>query len=133
MVSEIIITGIYTTMLCILFLKLPFIKSLFLSNKSFMTAFFGLFIFAGIFNCFNAHTSRINIFAHLYKNKMFIVVISFILVVQIILMYYGGNMFRTVPLSLKEFVIMITISLTVIPIDILRKIISKKYGKTGSV
>ena len=61
------------------------------------------------------------------------VVISFILVVQIILMYYGGNMFRTVPLSLKEFVIMITISLTVIPIDILRKIISKKYGKTGSV
>ena len=42
-------------------------------------------------------------------------------------------MFRTVPLSLKEFVIMITISLTVIPIDILRKIISKKYGKTGSV
>ena len=133
MVSEIVITGIYTTLLCILFLKLPFIKSLFSSNKSFMTAFFGLFIFAGIFNCFNAHTSRINIFAHLYKNKMFIVVISFILVVQMILMYYGGNMFRTVPLSLKEFVIMITIALTVIPVDVLRKIISKKYGKTGSV
>lgn len=133
MVSEIVITGIYTTLLCILFLKLPFIKELFLSDKSFMTAFFGLFIFAGIFNCFNAHTSRINILAHLYKNKMFIIVISFIVIVQIILMYYGGDMFRTSPLTLKEFIIMILISLSVIPVDVLRKIVSKKYGKTGSV
>lgn len=133
MVSEIVITGIYTTLLCILFLKLPFIKDLFLNDKSFMTAFFGLFIFAGIFNCFNAHTSRINILAHLYKNKMFIIVISFIVIVQIILMYYGGDMFRTSPLTLKEFIIMILISLSVIPVDVLRKIVSKKYGKTGSV
>ena len=69
-----------------------------------VTAFFGLFIFAGIFNCFNAHTSRINILAHLYKNKMFIIVISFIVIVQIVLMYYGGDMFRTSPLTLKEFI-----------------------------
>lgn len=133
MVSEIVITGIYTTLLCILFLKLSFIKDLFLNDKSFMTAFFGLFIFAGIFNCFNAHTSRINILAHLYKNKMFIIVISFIVIVQIVLMYYGGDMFRTSPLTLKEFIIMILISLSVIPVDVLRKIVSKKYGKTGSV
>ena len=133
MVSEIVITGIYTTLLCILFLKIPFIKGLFLNDKSFMTAFFGLFIFAGIFNCFNAHTSRINILAHLYKNKMFIIVISFIVIVQIVLMYYGGDMFRTSPLTLKEFIIMILISLSVIPVDVLRKIVSKKYGKTGSV
>ena len=33
MASEIAITGIYTTLLCILFLKLPFIKDLFLNDK----------------------------------------------------------------------------------------------------
>lgn len=64
---------------------------------------------------------------------MFIIVISFIVIVQIILMYYGGDMFRTSPLTLKEFIIMILISLSVIPVDVLRKIVSKKYGKTGSV
>lgn len=133
MAGEIAITGLYTTILCILFLKLPFIKDLFISDKSFMTAFFGLFIFAGIFNCFNAHTSRINIFAHLLKNKMFMLVISFIIIVQIILMYYGGTMFRTIPLSIKEFAIMLVISFTVVPVDVIRKIIFKKQGKNTGV
>ncbi len=133
MLNEIIITGIYTTVLCILFLKLPAIRNLFETDASFMTAFFGLFIFAGIFNCFNAHTSRINIMAHLLKNHMFIVVISFISIVQIVLIYYGGSMFRTVPLTIKEFVIMLVLSFTVVPIDILRKIICKRYGKQRSV
>lgn len=133
MTSEILITGLYTTILCILFLKVPFIKNLFSSNESFMTAFFGLFIFAGIFNCFNAHTSRINILAHLLKNRMFILVISFIIIVQVIMMYYGGSMFRTIPLSIKEFIIMLLFAFTVVPVDVIRKIISKKYGKSGGV
>ena len=133
MLNEIIITGLYTTFLCILFLKLPFIKNLFNSKESFMTAFFGLFIFAGIFNCFNARTSRINIFAHLIKNHMFIFIILFICIVQIVMIYYGGSMFRTVPLSLKEFLIMLAFSFTVVPVDVLRKMICKKYCKTRSV
>ncbi len=133
MAAEIFITGLYTTILCILFLKLPFIKNMFSSNASFMTAFFGLFIFAGIFNCFNAHTSRANIFANLIKNIMFIIVILFIVVVQIILMYYGGSMFRAVPLSIKEFIFMIILSFTVVPVDIIRKLICKKYNKNTGV
>lgn len=133
MVSEILITGFYTTILCVLFLKVPFIKNLFLSNESFMTAFFGLFIFAGLFNSFSAHTSRINILAHILKNKMFIVIMAFIVIVQIMLMYYGGEMFRTVPLTLKEFLIMILFAISVVPVDIIRKIMCKKYGKKRSV
>lgn len=133
MLAEIIITGLYTTFLCIFFLKIPFVRNLFTTEKSFMTAFFGLFIFSGIFNCFNAHTPRINILDNILKNKMFILVISFIIVVQIIIMYYGGSLFRTVPLNLKEFIIMFFLSMTVVPVDVLRKIIFKKIGKKGSV
>lgn len=133
MLNEILITGIYTTVLCVLFLKFPVIRNQFSNQSSFMTAFFGLFIFAGIFNCFNAHTSRMNILAHLLKNKMFIIVISFISVVQIIMIYYGGSIFRTVPLSVKEFIIMLLLSFTVVPVDVLRKKICKKYGKDRSV
>ena len=133
MISEILITGLYTTILLITFLKLPIINNMFKTTISFMTAFFGLFIFCGIFNCFNARTTRINILANLSKNKMFIIVISFITIVQLILMYYGGSVFRTNPLSIKELLITIIISFSVIPFDIIRKIINKKIGVKGKV
>ena len=133
MFNEIIITGIYTTILCLLFLKLPIIRNQFLTEKSFMTAFFGLFIFAGIFNCFNARTSRINVLAHLLENYMFMFIILFIFVIQIIMIYFGGSMFRTVPLSLYEFIIMLILSFSVIPIDMIRKKIFKFSLKNTGV
>ena len=108
--DEIIFTGAYSSLLCILFLKLPIIAHIFRdgnNNEYLMSAFFGLFIFMGIFNCFNARTNRINLIANILKNKMFIFIISLIVIVQIILIYYGGELFRTVGLSLKEFEIML--------------------------
>ena len=91
-----------------------------------MSAFFGLFIFIGIFNSFNARTSRINIFANLFKNKIFLLVIILITIVQIILIYFGGSLFRTVGLSFKEFNFMMLLSISVVPFDWVRKYIMKK-------
>lgn len=136
MYGEIIFTGLYSSLLCILFLKLPMINQLFRSdpdNKFLMTAFFGLFIFMGIFNCFNARTHRLNLFAHLYRNKIFMIVITFILLVQIYLIYYGGTLFRTFGLTFHEFEIMILLAATVIPIDWLRKIFLRLRGQKGGV
>lgn len=132
--DEIIFTGAYSSLLCILFLKLPIIAHIFRdgnNNEYLMSAFFGLFIFMGIFNCFNARTNRINLIANILKNKMFIFIISLIIIVQIILIYYGGELFRTVGLSLKEFEIMILLSMTVVPVDWLRKIILRSKGLKG--
>lgn len=134
--DEILFTGAYSSLLCVLFLKLPIFKSLFrvgLDDKYFMTAFFGLFIFMGIFNCFNARTSRLNLIANLLKNKMFIGIIAFILLVQLILIYYGGTLFRTAGLTFFELQIIILLSMTVIPIDWLRKIYLKKRGCISGV
>ena len=47
---------------------------------------------------------------------------------QIFLIYYGGNLFRTSGLTLFEFEIMILFALTVIPFDFIRKLILKKKG-----
>ena len=44
MFNEIIFTGLYSTILCILFLKLPILKKVYETDKSLLTAFFGLFI-----------------------------------------------------------------------------------------
>lgn len=136
MIHEIVFIGVYSSLLCIFFLKSPYIHSFFrddINDKYFLTAFFGLFIFVSIFNSFNARTSRLNIFANLFKNKMFMVVILFIAVVQFVLIYYGGELFRTVGLSFKEIEIMLLCAFSVIPVELFRKIYLKKNNKLGHV
>ncbi len=135
MKQEIFITGVFSALLCVIFLKSPFIHSIFGNENTndLMTAFFGLFIFISIFNCFNARTHRLNLLAHLTKNKIFILVIAFILIVQIYLIYYGGDMFRTYGLSLFEFEVMVGLAALVIPIDFLRKVLLRKKGEIGGV
>ncbi len=131
MLNEIGLTGIYSSLICILFLKLPFIRNLFrpdINDKYLYTAFFGLFIFIDIFNSFNARTHRINILANILKNKVFIFIMAFIVIVQILLIYYGGSVFRTSGLTLFEFEIMILFAFSVIPFDWIRKLILRKKG-----
>ena len=55
-------------------------------------------------------------------------IISFIIVMQIILIYKGGDLFRTSGLTLYEFLIMLFLALTVIPVDFARKLILKHKG-----
>ncbi len=136
MLNEIFFTGIYSSLICILFLKLPFIKTLFRSDpndKYLYTAFFGLFIFIDIFNSFNARTHRLNLFANILKNKIFILIILFIALVQILLIYYGGTVFRTSGLTAFEFEIMLLFAFSVIPFDWLRKIILKRKNLNTGV
>ena len=134
--DEILFTGLYSAILCIMFLKLPIFNSLFRTGENniyLMTAFFGLFIFIGIFNCFNARTNRLNLFSHLLENKVFIVIIGIILIIQIYLIYYGGTLFRTAGLTLNEFIWMILLAVTVIPIDFLRKLYLRYKKNIGGV
>ena len=134
MKDEILFTGIYSTLICILFLKLPIFHQLFRSGDQYiLTAFFGLFIFISIFNSFNARTHRLNLLSHLSGNKAFIVIISFIFIVQILLIYFGGELFRTAGLTFLEFQIMFLLSFTVVPVDFLRKIYLRKRGIIGGV
>ena len=131
MYSEIIFTGLYSALLCLFFLKSPWISSLIRpddQNKYLMTAYFALFIFIGIGNAFNARTHRLNLFAHLKENIVFIFIVLFIASVQLILIYKGGVVFRTFGLTPFELTFVIFLAFTVIPIDFLRKIILKKKG-----
>lgn len=136
MYSSIGVTGVYTAIMLILFLKVPIFKELFRyspDHKYLMTAFFGLFVFSGVVNSFNARTNRINVFANITKNKPFIFIISFITIIQIFLLYGGGDVFRTFGLSFTEFTITLLLSLTVLPVDMLRKMVLKKTDIKNSV
>ncbi len=127
MLSQIFITGLFTLALCIWFLKSPFMHTVFSRGGEtyYLTVFFALFIFCGIFNSFNARTTRLRLFANLSKNKPFIFIIALVATVQTTLIYFGGEMFRTVPLSAHELCLVFLIAMSVVPADILRKLIRK--------
>jgi len=131
MINQIVCDGLYSMFLCLWFLKSPFILSIYKNNitdKYLMTAFFGLFIFIDIFNAFNSRSQEVNTFHNLSKNKLFLIIFLIISIIQIFLIYYGGELFRTTGLTLYEFYIMFFIAFSVIPFDIIRKIILKKRG-----
>ena len=127
MANQIITTGLVSSVICIIFLKSRIINQIF--GDDLLTAFFGLIIFISIFNSFAARTHRLNILANIIKNKVFIGVITFVIGMQIYLIYYGGSLFRTNGLTIREFIIMMGIGLLVIPIDLIRKLIRKKQNK----
>jgi magnesium-transporting ATPase (P-type) len=135
MINQIFFDGLFSMIISVWFLKSNVINSIYRSNisdKYLMTAFFGLFIFVDIFNAFNSRTSRINTFSGLTKNKIFLIIFTLITIVQICLIYFGGDLFRTTGLTIYEFEIMILVAFLVIPFDIIRKIILKiKRVKTG--
>ena len=130
MISQILVTGIYSSIICIFFMKSSIINNIY-TPISKLTAFFGLLIFISIFNALSARTNRLNIIANIKKNKVFIAIIGFITIVQIFIIYKGGDLFRTHGLNMKEFIIMFILSISVLPVDFIRKIIIKMlYGKS---
>lgn len=136
MMGQILFTGIYSMLLCLLFLKLPLFEKLFGDSKEplyLLTSFFALFIFVGIFNCFNARTHRLNLLAHLLKNKGFIIILTLVAIIQIYIIYYGGELFRVVDLGIFEFIGVLILAFTVIPVDWLRKVYLRLHNEKGGV
>ena len=132
-IGEIAWLGCFTVALCLLFLKLPTITGRFrpaTDNIYLLTAFFALFIFASVFNCFNARTDRLNIFAGLSRNKGFCFIMIAVLTVQILFVYIGGAVLRTVPLTKEEMGVTFLLALTVFPAEFLRKVWRRLSGKT---
>lgn len=128
MLGKVFISGSYTLLLCLAFLKLDFFSRGFLgkdANARFMTAFYGLFIFLGIFNCFIARSDRVWLFSNITKNKLFVLIMVLIAVIQIIMIYSGGELFRTTPLKAGELISVVLLAFTIIPFDMIFRIFTK--------
>ncbi len=125
--------GGYTMALCALFLALPFFRNHFGFEKDpipFLTAFYALFIYSGIFNSFNARTESINPLANLRKNPIFILIMLLVAIVQLLMIYFGGKIFRTSGLSFEDLKMILLLAFTVVPAEIGRKIIAKGSRKS---
>ena len=135
MINQIVITGCFTVFLCISFLKNPFITSLFRyspDNIYLLTAFFALFIFMAVINCFGARVDRLKLFSGLSKNLAFTFIMALILIIQIAFIYVGGTVLRTAPLTVHELAVTAIISLLIVPFELVRKLIWRMiFGKKG--
>lgn len=128
MLSQILITGGYTLALCVAFMELDIFRALFresIADRVFLTGFYVLFVFAGIFNCFNSRSERMWLFSNIGKNKPFIFIMGAISVIQVLMIYFGGDLFRTEPLSFRELLNVILIAASVVPFDMIRRMFKK--------
>lgn len=128
MLNQIFVTGAYTLILSLIFLTSPRIRLIYGSlapTDRFYTAFYALFIFSGIFNCLLARSSRLWLFSNISKNKPFVLIMLLISVIQIFMVYFGGELFRCVPLLPAELSFVITLAMTIIPFEMFRRFMYK--------
>ncbi len=132
MIGQIAFSASFTVGLYVAFLLSPSITSLFRSDREhiyLLTAFFALFIFTSVLHCFNARTDRLFLFSGLSKNKAFIAIITAVSIIQIVFIYLGGPVLRTLPLTRRELLTTLLLSLAVIPADLARKAFLKAINK----
>ena len=135
--SAILIDGIIMAVLCLYFLSSDFVAGLFLCdatrcadtevNMVLLTAFFGFFVFINNFNKFNARTESLNLFEHITENRNFLIVVLIIFILQTTFTYYGGEVLRTVGLTLQEWSYVLAFSFIIIPIDLTRKFLRNLF------
>ena len=90
-----------------------------------MTAFYALFIFLGIFNCFIARSDSVWLFSNIRKNKIFIFIMLLISFIQILMIYFGGALFRAVPLRFSELLSVVMRGFTIIIFDLIYRVFTR--------
>jgi len=101
-----------------------------LNSEAFLelgTAYFAFFIFSAVFNAFNARTTEMNLFDNIKGNKGFLKILGIIIIIQILMTYLGGSVMRCHGLDVMEWIVVLIMSISIIPIDLIRKaIVGKK-------
>ena len=132
MVNQIVLLGGFTVALCLYFLLSSDVVSHFRfssDNIYILTAFFALFIFTSVLNCFNCRCDRMNMLSGISGNPAFTLIMLLILAVQIAFVYLGGSVLRTIPLTVSELGYTLMLSLSVVPFEFLRRAIWRLRGK----
>ena len=135
MMAQILIMGLWLTVVSFVYLKAPFFKTLFGSEEQHLTGYFVLFIISALFNGFNVRDDGFGIFKGLDENTGFLKVFFGIILVQAAIVNAAlvplapfkviGEMFSCVPFGIKGWIAVIILGATMIPVDMLRKLITK--------
>ena len=124
MILKMLLTGGYAIVMSVYFLLSPNIRHALGGGEiEHLTRFFALFIFMGIFIAMCTRTPRINLLSNISQNRAFIIIMPAVALIQLLIIYFGGDVFRCVPLSPHELGMSALFAFTVIPADSIRKAI----------
>lgn len=133
MMAQIVTMGLWLTVVSFVYLKASFFTGLFETEEQHLTGYFVLFIVSALFNGFNVRDDGFEIFKGLDQNKGFLKVFFLIILVQALIVNAAlvplkvftwiGNMFSCVPFGIKGWVAIVILAVTMIPVDMIRKMI----------
>jgi calcium-translocating P-type ATPase len=129
--SSILTGSLWVFAISLFILLSPIAESIFRTGAErqfLLTGYFVFFIFVSVFNAFNARTDQFNLFDNISRNKGFSQVILLIVVVQIIMTYLGGVILRCFGLNAIEWIFVLVLAITIIPVDLIRKAIVKSMA-----
>ena len=138
MAVQILTMGLWLTIVSFIYLKTPFFMNLFGGNMDeLLTGYFVLFIASALFNGFNVRDEGFSIFNGLKENPGFLKVFFAIIIVQALIVNSGsiplapfqfiGKMFSCVPFSIPGWIVVFILAFTMIPVDLLRKVVMGTY------
>ncbi len=127
MLTRIFVMGVFTVMICLFYYQSHYVVKLFGGRESmqFVSGFFALFVFCGIFGAFCARSGRVNIISGLFANPVFIIILAAVFVSQMAMIYFGGELFRSAPLSVSQLKTVVFMAFSVIPFGVLTEIIMR--------
>lgn len=133
MMAQILTMGTWLVVISFVFLKLPFFDQFFDTEEQKLTAYFVLFILSALFNGFNVRDEKFAIFSGLNENTGFLKVFFLIIAVQACIVNAGlvnleifkwiGEMFSCVPFGITGWPVVIVLGFTMIPVDLIRKLV----------
>ncbi|MBP3686067.1 MAG: calcium-translocating P-type ATPase, PMCA-type [Clostridia bacterium] len=122
--GQILFGTFYSLLLSVFFLSSRTLRTLYAfdsGDTAFLTAFFLLFVFLGVFNMFNVRTPRQKLWAQLFQNRPFLLVVLTITLVQISFALIGSSLFRCCRLEGALITTPVLLALSILPMDLLRK------------
>lgn len=136
MAVQIGIASAWLTVLSFVFLKAPLFDQFFASEEQKLTGYFVLFIVSALFNGFNVRDEGFGIFKGLGENPDFLKIMAVIVAVQAVIVnaaripaapfQWLGAMFSCIPFGLQGWLVVVVLAATMIPIDLTRKLFTRK-------
>ena len=130
MFIQFVFMGVYLLVAALVYFFTPEIRALFETEEQFKTGFFAMFMFMAILNGFNVRTNGFNIFEQMSENKNFMKILVIMLLATVVLCVIGGpigEMFSCTRFGLKGWAFVCVAGLTIIPVDMFRKLIFGTY------
>ncbi len=139
MMTQIVIMGLWLTVISFIYLKTPFFINLFENEAQHLTGYFVLFIVSALFNGFNVRDDAFGIFRRLNENTGFLKVFFAIILIQAAIINVAliplapfqwiSQMFSCEPFGIVGWIVVFILAATMIPVDLIRKCVMKAISK----